>query len=60
MHKPEIKHIEKWQQLQYCCPDETIQLSVNGDGKVVCVAWFPFVNMLYSLLSDLVCVGLVQ
>jgi hypothetical protein len=49
--KAQIKHIEKWQQLQYCRP-ETIQLTLPGDGKVIPVTRFPFVNMLYSLLSD--------
>jgi hypothetical protein len=49
--KAQIKHIEKWQQLQYCQP-KTVQLTLMGDGKIIPVTRFPFVNMLYSLLSD--------
>jgi hypothetical protein len=49
--KAQIKHIEKWQQLQYCRP-ETIQLTLPGDDKIIPVTRFPFVNMLYSLLSN--------
>ncbi len=49
--KAQILHIEKWQKLQHCRP-ETIQLTLPGDGKVIPVTRFPFVNMLYTLLSD--------
>ena len=49
--KAQILHIEKWQQLQHCRP-ETIQLTLPGDGKVIPVTRFPFVNMLYTLLTD--------
>jgi hypothetical protein len=49
--RAQIKYIEKLAQLQYCRP-ETIQLTLPGDGKVVPVTRFPFINMLYSLLSD--------
>jgi hypothetical protein len=47
----QILLIEKWQQLQHCWP-ETIQLTLPGDGKVIPVTRFPFVNMLYTLLTD--------
>jgi hypothetical protein len=50
-HKAQIKHIERWLGLTYCRP-ETIQLSLPGDGKVIPMTRFLFVNMLYSLLSD--------
>jgi hypothetical protein len=47
----QIKHIEKLAKLQYCRP-ETVQLTLPGDEKVIPVTRFPFINMLYSLLSD--------
>jgi hypothetical protein len=47
----QIKHIEKLAQLHHCRA-QTIQLTLPGDDKVIPVTRFPFVNMLYSLLSD--------
>ena len=49
--RAQIKHVEKLAQLQFCRP-ETIPLTLPGDGVVVPVTRFPFINMLYSLLSD--------
>ena len=49
--RAQIKHIEKLAGLQYCRP-ETFRLTLPGDGVVVPVTRFPFINMLYSLLSD--------
>jgi hypothetical protein len=54
--RAQIKHVEKLAQLQYCRP-ETIRLTLPGDGVVVPVTRFPFINMLYSLLSDSELVG---
>ena len=47
----QIKHIERLAKLQYCRP-ESVQLTLPGDDKVIPVTRFPFVNMLYSMLSD--------
>lgn len=47
----QIKHIERLAKLQYCRP-ESVQLTLPGDAKVIPVTRFPFINMLYSLLSD--------
>jgi hypothetical protein len=47
----QINYIEKLAQLQHCRP-ETIQLKLPGDDVVVPVTRFPFVNMLFSLLTD--------
>jgi hypothetical protein len=44
-------YIKKLAQLQYCQP-KMIQLTLPGNGKVIPVTWFPFINMLYLLLSD--------
>ena len=49
--RAQIKHIKKLAQLQYCRL-ETIQLTLPGDGAVIPVTRFPFINMLYSLLTD--------
>jgi hypothetical protein len=49
--KAQIKYIKKLAQLQYCHP-ETIPLTLPGDGVFIPVTWFPFINMLYSLLGD--------
>jgi hypothetical protein len=49
--RAQINYIEKLAQLQHCRP-ETIQLKLPGDGVVVPVTRFPFVNMLFSLLTD--------
>jgi hypothetical protein len=49
--RAQIKRIKKLAQLQYCRP-ETIKLTLPGNGVVVPVTRFPFINMLYSLLSD--------
>ena len=47
----QIKHIERLAKLQYCRP-ESVQLTLPGDDKVIPVTRFPFINMLYSMLSD--------
>jgi hypothetical protein len=50
-HQAQIQYIKRLTQLQYCHP-KRIQLSLPGDGKVIPVTRFPFIKMLYSLLSD--------
>jgi hypothetical protein len=52
LNAPQIKYIIKLAQLQYYCYPETIHLTLPGDGKVIPVARFPFISMLYLLLSD--------